>query len=69
VGFDEYIILAVLIGGFVVIAFSYYTVRGSAINQRPRGGGRGDAQAGASGRSRVSRAETGGEDSPGDFEN
>ena len=62
---DQIIILIVPIGGFIVIAFSYYTVKGSTINQRPRGGGRGDAQGGSQGRSRISGA---GEEPPRDLD-
>jgi hypothetical protein len=62
---DQIIILLVPLAGVVVIAFSYYTVRGSTINQRPRSGGRGDAQGGSQGRSRITGA---GEEPPRDLD-
>jgi hypothetical protein len=52
----------------LAVAYGYYTRRGSGINQRPRGGGRGDSQAGARGASRISSAEVGGQP-PGDYKN
>ena len=51
------IFLGFLIATVFVVAYSYYTRRGSGINQRPRGGERGDAQGGAAGKSRISSAE------------
>ena len=62
------IFLAFLILIPFAIAYSYYTRRGSGINQRPRGGERGDAQAGATGASRISSAEEG-ERAPDDYRN
>jgi hypothetical protein len=61
-----FIFLGVIIALFLIVAYSYYTRRGSAIEQRPRGAERGDAQAGATGPSRIAKAE-GGEEPPGDY--
>jgi hypothetical protein len=63
-----FIFLGVIVGLFLAVAYSYYTRRGSGINQRPRGGERGDAQAGAAGPSRISAAEAG-DQPPADYEN
>jgi hypothetical protein len=62
------IFLGFLIGTVFAIAYSYYTRRGSGINQRPRGAERGDAQSGATGPSRISAAEDGGQP-PDDYRN
>jgi hypothetical protein len=62
------IFLGFLIATVFVVAYSYYTRRGSGINQRPRGSGRGDAQGGAAGRSRMSSGDAGGEPPP-DYRN
>jgi hypothetical protein len=55
------IFLAFLVGTVFAVAYSYYTRRGSGINQRPRGAERGDDQGGAAGPSRISSAEEGGQ--------
>ena len=62
------IFLAFLVATVFVVAYSYYTRAGSGIGQRPRGAERGDAQAGATGPSRISSAE-GGDQPPGDYRN
>jgi hypothetical protein len=63
-----YIFLGVIIVFLLGVVYSYYTRRGSGIEQRPRGAERGDAQAGATGPSRISAAEAG-DQPPGDYEN